>query len=119
MGIPNTGVVADMPASTGKKNMYVFDINDGEFIKLRGVDFGQGADRFSVSASSTGSCTFILRLDSQEGPIIGKVRISGTGSVEKYKTFKTSISNTMGVHELYLCFSDTSGDTHLDWWQFK
>ena len=30
MGIENTGVVADMPTSTGKKNMYIFDINDGE-----------------------------------------------------------------------------------------
>ncbi len=119
MGIPNTGVVADMPASTGKKNMYVFDINDGEFIKLRGVDFGQGADSFSVSASSTGSCTVILHLDNQEGPVIGKVLVSGTGSVEKYRTFKTSISNASGVHDLYLCFSGTSGDTRLDWWQFK
>ena len=41
MGIPNTGVVKDMPESTGKRNMYIFDINDGEYIRLRGVDFGK------------------------------------------------------------------------------
>ena len=38
MGIENTGVVKDMPESTGKKNMYIFDIDDDEYIRLRGVD---------------------------------------------------------------------------------
>ena len=93
MGIPNTGVVADMPTSTGKKNMYIYDINDGELIKLRGVDFGNGAKKFAV--------------------------IANTGNVEKYKAFSTKVSNASGVHDLYLCFSDNMGDTRLDWWQFK
>ena len=35
MGIENTGVVADMPTSTGKKNMYIFDINDGLILERR------------------------------------------------------------------------------------
>ena len=120
MGIPNTGVVADMPTSTGKKNMYIFDINDGEFIKLRGVDFGdQGASRFSITAASTGSCTVTLRLDSLDGPVIGTALIPRTGSIEKYRAFSTKVSNAAGVHDLYLCFGNTSGDTRLDWWQFK
>ena len=120
MGIPNTGVVADMPTSTGKKNMYIYDINDGELIKLRGVDFGeQGATRFSITAASTGACTITLRLDSQDGPVIGTAVVPRTGSTEKYRTFSTKVSNASGVHDLYLCFSNTSGDTRLDWWQFK
>ena len=119
MGIENTGVVADMPTSTGKKNMYIFDINDGEFIKLRGVDFAQGAKKFSITAASTGSCKITIRLDGQDGPVIGEARISNTGSVEKYKTFSTKVLNASGVHDFYLCFSNTKGDTRLDWWQFK
>jgi hypothetical protein len=119
MGIPNTGVVADMPTSTGKKNMYIYDINDGEFIKLRGVDFGQGATRFSITGSSTGSCTVTVRLDSQNGPVVATVLIPRTGSVDKYRTFSTKVNNASGVHDLFLCFSDNTGDTHLDWWQFK
>ena len=120
MGIPNTGVVADMPTSTGKKNMYIYDINNGELIKLRGVDFGEkGATRFSITAASTGACTVTLRLDSQDGPVIGTALVSKTGSAEKYRTFSTKVSIASGVHDLYLCFSNTSGDTHLDWWQFK
>ena len=119
MGIENTGVVADMPTSTGKKNMYIFDINDDEFIKLRGVDFGAGAKKFSITAASTGSCKVTLRLDGQDGPVIGEALISKTGSVEKYKAFSTKVSNAAGVHDLYLCFDNSSGDVRLDWWQFK
>ena len=119
MGIENTGVVADMPTSTGQRNMYIYDLNDGEFIKLRGIDFGQGAKSFTITAAATAGCTVTLRLDSQDGPVIGTVAITSTGTVEKYKSFKAKVANASGVHDLYLCFSGTSGDTRLDWWQFK
>ena len=120
MGIPNTGVVADMPYSTGRRNMYIFDLNDGEYIKLRGVDFGKkGAKSFAITAASTGSATITLRLDSQDGPVIGTATISNTGSTDNYKVFKTDVKNAHEVHDLYICFDKTNGDTHLDWWTFK
>jgi hypothetical protein len=120
MGIENTGVVKDMPASTGKKNMYVFDLNDGEYIRLRGVDFGsKGAKQFSITAAAQGTATVTLRLGSQDGPVIGTAVISNTGSVEKYRSFTTKVKGATGVHDLYLCFSKTSGDVRLDCWQFK
>ena len=119
MGIENTGVVADMPTSTGKKNMYIFDINDGEYIKLRGVDFGKGAKQFNIIAAATGGCTISLRLDSADGPVVGTVTIGKTGSVEKYRSFSGKVKNATGVHDLYICFDKASGDVRLDWWQFK
>ena len=120
MGIENTGVVADMPPSTGKKNMYIYDINDGEYIKLRGVDFGsKGAKQFNMTAAATGSCVMTLRLDSNKGDVIGVITVGKTGSVEKYKSFTGKVKNALGVHDLYICFDKTSGDVRLDWWQFK
>ena len=119
MGIENTGVVADMPTSTGKKNMYIYDINDGEYIKLRGVDFGKGAKQFNITAASTGSVTINLRLDSNKGPVVGTVTIGKTGSVEKYRAFSCKVKNATGVHDLYICFDKANGDVRLDWWQFK
>ncbi len=119
MGIENTGVVADMPTSTGKKNMYIFDINDGEYIKLRGVDFGKGAKQFNITAAATGGCTICLRLDSADGPVVGTVTIGKTGGVEKYRSFGGKVKNAAGVHDLYICFDKASGDVRLDWWQFK
>ena len=119
MGIENTGVVKDMPESTGKKNMYIFDIDDDEYIRLRGVDFAKGAKQFAITAAATGSCTITLHLDSVDGPVIGTVSIKGTGSLEKYRQFTTKVKNASGVHDLYICFSQATGDVHLDWWQFK
>ena len=120
MGIENTGVVADMPTSTGKKNMYIFDIDNGEYIKLRGVDFGtKGAKQFNIAAASTGGVTINLRLDSNKGPVVGTITIGKTGSVEKYRIFSGKVKNATGVHDLYLCFDKANGNVHLDWWQFK
>ena len=121
MGIENTGVVKDMPESTGKCNMYIFDINDGEYIRLRGVDFGKGAKQFSViaAAAAKAGCTITLRLDSQEGPVIGTATVKSTNSVDKYKVFSTKVTGATGVHDLYLCFSKAQGDVRLDYWSFK
>ena len=119
MGIENTGVVADMPTSTGKKNMYIYDINNGEYIKLRGVDFGKGAKQFNIAAASTGGVTVNLRLDSNKGPVVGTVTIGKTGNVEKYRVFSGKVKNVAGVHDLYICFDKASGDVRLDYWQFK
>ena len=122
MGIENTGVVKDMPESTGKKNMYIFDINNDEYIRLRGVDFGEkGAKQFSIvaAAAAQAGCTITLRLDSKSGDAIGTVDVKSTGSVEKYRSFSAKVKGATGVHDLYLCFSKASGDVRLDWWTFK
>lgn len=119
MGIANTGVVNDMPTSTGRRNMYVFDIDDGEYIRLRGVDFGKGARRFSINAAGTGSVEITLRLDNQDGPAIGTLQIAGTGSADNYQSFTTKVKKAKGIHDLYICFGKTQGDVHLDYWQFQ
>ena len=122
MGIQNTGVVKDMPESTGKRNMYIYDINDGEYIRLRGVDFGsKGAKQFTITASAAikAGCTITLRLNSNKGPVVGTLNVKSTGSVDKYRTFTTKVKEATGVHDLYICFSNAQGDVHLDWWQFK
>ena len=120
MGIPNTGVVKDMPASTGKRNMYIYDINNGEYIRLRGVDFGsKGASKYQITAAATGSCTITLRVGAIDGPVIGTLPITATGSLEKYRQFTAKVNAVSGVHDLYICFSEASGDVRLDWWRFQ
>ncbi len=120
MGIPNTGVVADMPYSTGRRNMYVTDINDGEYIRLRGVDFGsKGARQYQLSAATDGQCVVTLRLDAVDGPVVGSLTITSTGSAEKYRTFSAKVKNATGKHDLYICFDHSKGDVRLDYWRFK
>ena len=119
MGIENTGVVAKMPESTGRRNMYIYDLNDGEYIRLRGVDFGnKGAKSFTINAAADGRAVVELRLDSKDGPLVGRLSISSTGSADKYRSFTTKVKGAADVHDLYICFSQTSGNVRLDWWRF-
>jgi hypothetical protein len=101
--------------------MYIFDINDGEYIRLRGVDFGKGAKQFSIIAATAAQagCTVTLRIDSRDGQAIGTAVIKSTGSVENYKPFTAKVTGASGVHDLYLCFSKAQGDVRLDYWQFR
>lgn len=124
MGIENTGVVADMPLSTGKRNMYVYNLGDGKYIRLRGVDFGKGAKKFLLNAAVKGDanekdgCVVTLRLDKRDGQVIGRFRLDGTGSAENYRDFLTRVKKVGGVHDLYICFSEVRGDVRLDYWKF-
>ena len=105
--------------SEGGRN--VCDIQNGEYIKVSGVDFGSGATRFRVSASSANSGgTLELHLDSQIGTKIGTVNITGTGGWQNWQQFTCDISGASGEHDLYLTFtgSGTNPLFNLDWWQF-
>jgi hypothetical protein len=51
--------------------------------------------------------------------VVGTVTVTKTGSVEKYRKFNCKVADAKGVHDLYLCFSQSSGDVLLDWWQFR
>ena len=121
MGIANTGVVKDMPYSVGRVNMFITDIDEGEYIRVRGVDFGSaGAKKFLASvASAKGSGEIALRIDGIEGKEIGRVAVKATGGDEKFKTFSTKVDNVKGVHDLYLHFEKLNGTFNFDWWMFE
>ena len=117
-------VVDQFPTSTGKKNLYVYDLDAGEYIRLRNVDFGKKAARqfmLSAAAAESASATISIHLDSAGGPLLGTVDITSTGSVDTYKDFTTLATKKLGtgLHELYLCIDQVKGDVRLDWWQFK
>lgn len=118
-GIKNTGVVADMPESTGRRNVYVYDLDAGEYIRLRAVDFGTGAKRVVMTAAAAGSATITVRLDSTTGPAVATIKITDTGSVDTYKPFTAKVAGAASVHDLYFCIDYAQGDVRLDWWQFK
>ena len=120
-GIANTGVVADMPYSTGYKSMYVSHFDKGEYIQLRGVDFGTKKPRsILMNASCDGNCVLTLHLDAVDGPSIGTVSIQSTGSLDKYRNFKAKlgVNASTGVHDLYIVCDSSQGEIRLDWWEF-
>ena len=104
----------------GVGNVCVTDLNDGEYIRVRGIDFGtKGAREFALTAAANGTATITLRLDAQDGPVVGVVTVKNTSSVDSFQSFTTVVEGATGIHDLYLCFEKTMGDVRLDWWQFS
>lgn len=114
-----SGVETTNSAGVG---IYVTDIDDGDYIKVGNVDFGnKDAKEFaaSVVCGSEGG-KIELRLDSPTGPLLGTLTVKPTGGLEKWKTQTCKISGATGVHDL--CLKFTGGSGHLfnfDWWKFE
>lgn len=75
-------------AQENRWNQVVTNIDEDEYILVKGVDFKKGAGKFEVSASCHmfgGSIE--IRLDGVNGQCIGKVDIKNTK--DEYKTFST------------------------------
>ena len=120
----NSSIINQFPTSTGKKNLYVYDLNDGEFIRLRSVDFGKKAARtfqLTAAAAENASATISLHLDNPGGPLLGTLEITATGSADTYRAFSAQLTQKLatGTHDLFLVIDRARGDVRLDWWQFK
>ena len=108
----------------GWNNVYVSDIHNGDWIKLRNVAFNnQEAKAFSVKAASAmRGGTLELRADSIKGTLIASIEITKTGGWEKFKKFTTKTVNTpKGIHDIFLVFKGLKGPElyTLDWWEMK
>lgn len=113
-----TSGVETEPSRTG--GMQVTDIDDGDSIRVKNVDFGRGAKGFAASVASSAGGTIELHLDAADGPLIGKVPIGDTGGPGSWQTAKAGVSGAKGVHDLYLVFrgASTGGLFTFDWWKF-
>lgn len=106
------------PCSEGGMN--VASIDDGDFIEVRGVDFGSGADSFEARVASAGSGGSLeLRLDAMTGTPVGTCRVTGTGGSQTWVTTTCAVSGATGIHDLFLVFTGSSGPLfNFNWWRF-
>ena len=102
--------------------IYVTSIHNGDYIKVRDVDFGtNGASKFSASTSSRYfGGTIELRLDSLEGEVIGTLRTPYTGEWDNWILSSTNIQGAAGIHDLYLIFKGREPFElfNFDYWIF-
>ena len=85
-------------------------IQDGDYIAFRNMDFGAGAETFTVNAGSeTEGGTISLRLDSPTGKEIGSCKITGTEGWTDFKEFTCNVKDAEGTHTLYLVFGGDDG----------
>jgi len=105
----------------GEGGMDVSNIENGDYIKVKGVDFGLGATSFEARVASANSGGNIeLRLDSPTGKLIGTCAVSGTSGWQTWSTKTCTVSGASGVHDLYLKFTGGSGSLfNFNSWKFN
>lgn len=108
------------PSGPWNPTLFVTDIDDGEYILVKGVDFGNGAKDITVSCSTLlYGGTIELHVDNPEGRVIGTINIPNTKF--KYQEFKTDLSGAVGKHDLYFVFKagkmQKKNLFNFDWWQ--
>lgn len=98
----------------------VANIESGDYVKVKGVDFGSGATGFTASvASATSGGTIELHLDSVTGPVIGVADVPSTGGWQDWTETSCKVSGAVGEHDLFLRFSGGDGFLfNVDWWKF-
>jgi hypothetical protein len=97
-------------------------INDGDYIKVSGVDFREGASAFTARvASATQGGRIELHLDGVDGLAVGTCDVPGTGGWQEWTTIACDVDGATGTHDLFLVFhGDGSGELfNFNWWQFE
>lgn len=108
-------------APNTEKSLSVVDVNSGEYICVRGVDFGKNkARRFEVSALPLKGGNLKIRLDAPDGKIVGNVNIPQGNGTSKYELYSCEVNTVSGVHDLYFSFEGENNKDlfELDYWKF-
>ena len=108
-------------APNADKSLSVVDVNNGEYICVRGVDFGKNkARRFEVSALPLEGGNLKIRLDAPDGKIVGNVNIPQGNETSKYELYSCEANAVSGIHDLYLSFEGENNKDlfELDYWKF-
>ena len=95
------GVKSEPNVKTG---IYISEIHNGDYIKVREVDFGnKSPKRFTATvASALRGGTLEVRTDSISGPLIAELTIPSTGGWECWKTLQTDIVKPVtGIQDIY------------------
>lgn len=100
--------------------MNVANIENGDYVKVSGVDFGDGAETFTASvASATDGGKIEIHLDSLTGPMVGALTVPATDGWQNWKEVSCNVSGANGEHDVYFRYSGGDGFLfNVDWWKF-
>jgi arabinoxylan arabinofuranohydrolase len=119
----SSGVKTEVCSAGG---MDVCNIQNGSYIKIKGVDFAKGAKSFKASvASDTKGGKIEIYLDNLTtgtvvGTLVGTLDVPSTGGAQEWKEKSCKIKDAKGVHDLYFKFVGKDGLLfNFDWWKFE
>jgi arabinoxylan arabinofuranohydrolase len=101
--------------------MNVCNIENGDWIKVRGVDFGKGAKSFEASvASESQGGNIEIRIDSISGSLLGTCIVKNTKGSQNWVSQSCTTETIKGIHDVYFVFKGENGDLfNFDWWKFN
>lgn len=107
--------------SDNKIGVYVTDIDNGDYIKVRSVDFSNGAKSFEASvASASGGGNIEIRLDNLTGTLLGVCPVKDTGGWQKWVIQSCKVGKEKGIHDVYFVFKGDNNELfNFDWWKFN
>ena len=98
-----------------ERGMGVTDIDAGEYLLVKGVDFGaRGARTLTACLQAAQAGGIEVHLDAPDGPLAGTFALKPEAG---WKNRSCRLSGATGVHDLYFVF--TGGGFEWDWWQIK
>ncbi|HNU77522.1 MAG: glycoside hydrolase family 43 protein [Prolixibacteraceae bacterium] len=108
-------------ASDSKTGVYVTQIDNGDYIKVRSVDFDKGARKFKASVASASAAGQIeIRTGSIDGELLGVCEVKNSDRMQKWTAQSCKVKKTRGVQDLYFVFKGGEGPLfNFDWWRFK
>lgn len=112
----------NQPYNRGKKitdRIIVTSINNGDYIKIQGVDFSKGVKSLDVNVASLYGGKIEVRSDALNGTLLGVVNVTGKGEGDLYKTINTPLKSVKGIHDLYFVFKGEKDLFYFDWWKFN
>ncbi len=113
-----TNGVETRPVGDRPGNLAVHDLDAGDYIRVRQVDFGsRDATEFALTLSSAGSGRLELRLDQLDGPVIATLAIPDTQNA--WSQITAPVTGAVGIRDLYLVCRDGDKSLQLDWWRFQ
>ncbi|PGH47198.1 glycoside hydrolase family 43 protein [Streptomyces sp. Ru87] len=106
---------------SGEGGMGVGWIENGDWIKVKGADFGSGAKSFTARvASATSGGSIEIRLDEVNGPVAGECEVPGTGGWQTWIAVSCPVNGATGTSDVYFRYSGGSGYLfNMNWWQFS
>jgi len=110
------------PWNRGKKIfdwIFITSINNGDYLKVQGVDFSQGCSSVDVGVAGIHGGKIEIHTDKIDGPIIALVEVKTLGEGDVWKTISTPVKNTKGVHDLFFVFKGEKDLFNFDWWKLN
>lgn len=98
--------------------MVLCDLNDEEYVQVKGVDFARGAKSIEARISADKAFAIEIHLDAADGKLVGTIEVPATGA--DYSNVSAKIKGAKGVHDLFFVVKNTSG-SNAQWesWEFK